>query len=90
MGSLLGTSAPNGFVQVVMIAGSLTVMAVLDLRLAGLAVVSLPLYVWIVHRVEPALGPGVSRGYRAEWAVGAAADDSFMGARVVRSGRVAR
>ena len=85
VGSLLGTSAPNGFVQAVMIAGSLTVMAVLDLRLAGLAVVALPLYVWIVHRVEPALGPGVSRGYRAEWAVAAAADDSFMGARVVRA-----
>ena len=58
VGSLLGTSAPNGFVQAVMIAGSLTVMAVLDLRLAGLAVVALPLYVWIVHRVESALGPG--------------------------------
>ena len=85
VGSLLGTSAPNGFVQAVMIAGSLTVMALLDLRLAGLALVALPLYVWIVHRVEPALGPGVSRGYRAEWAVAAAADDSFMGARVVRA-----
>ena len=85
VGSLLGTSAPNGFVQAVMIAGSLTVMALLDLRLAGLALVTLPLYVWIVHRVEPALGPGVSRGYRAEWAVAAAADDSFMGARVVRA-----
>ena len=85
VGVLLGTVAPNGFVQAVMIVGSLTVMAVLDLRLAGLAVVALPLYVWIVHRVEPALGPGVSRGYRAEWAVAAAADDSFVGARVVRA-----
>ena len=85
VGSLLGTSAPDGFVQGVMIAGSLTVMAVLDLRLAALACAALPLYVWIVHRVEPALGPGVSRGYRAEREVAAAADDSFMGARVVRA-----
>ena len=85
VGSLLGATAPNGFVQAVIIAGSLTAMAVLDLRLAGLALIALPLYVWIVHRVEPALAPGVSRGYRAERAVTAAADDSFMGTRVVRA-----
>ena len=85
VGSLLGTSLPSGFVQAVMVIGSLTVMALLDWRLTLLALAALPLYVWIVHRVEPALGPGVSRGYRAEYAIAAAADDSFMGARVVRA-----
>ena len=67
------------------VAGSLAVMAALDLRLTALALVALPLYVWVVHRVEPALGPGVARGYRAEAAIAAAADDSFMGVRVVRA-----
>ena len=85
VGLLLGQTAPHAFVQGVMVVGSFSVMVFLDLRLAALSIAALPLYVWAVHRAEPAMGPGASRTYRAESEILAAADDSFVGARVVRA-----